>query len=1231
MRPIARASICAVVIGASLLLASGASGAANAPGTIVVGDTGISTQPFVISEMGASTGGIAYAQTAPGGADQTWIGLPNGASSPVPLTALPGSDDAATPFVSGSLAVVVSYFYPETAAPTISWESLDGTSSATGVPLIPAGAGFTASEYNPGVGAAPDGWVTVGSPIGAPDNIDVLLVTTGGQVTDLGLAPGTFVESLVGGPNGVVVNSFDYDGSQITYIPYATPSAPVTLGSSVEGCTEVLTADAVCETQVGNQIGTALVPLDGSAITNLPNDLDIEYGTTSDAVWTTSDGSLAYQSWYGGPTTTVSSGDGIPVTDTDLSFQSSITTDDSEVFLAGGSGLAESALASLTPPSATPVRLVSVGAAPIEATGLAVGPGRAAWTDDAPASGLAAGAQPLWSRSLTNASGVLSAGSANFLGSAEATNEISPEFFDDAYGFKEPSVGVSGARTLASGPTGDLDLYNGTSSTPTTIASPEFVFEPIGALSGARVLYESGFPGSPMLYDSVTGTSSVLSAIPSGSPFALWGDYVAWTDVDGAVWWMDLSAATPVPVQVIPAPGGGDQECSNLGPSIFVSGDYVAWTEDCQAEEEGSETTVEGYRDMTTMAPAVDLTPIGVPVALSNSYVAVTLPPPEETCLCGGFVYDDGLEYGSVPLSAVNLATAAVTPVGSAGQISIAGQFFDSSPSVALDGSTISWIDENGVPEAAPLPAVADPPRFLGDPTAPANYNPSSDDWNAEFDASAPLTACSVSITSGPTPIATLPCSASDMALGQADVAWNGTDTTDTTVANGSYTWTLTASDADGALESASGGPLALTGSVTVTSPASYSPMTPVRICDSRPGNPSGLNGPAAQCNGIYDLGTTTAAGGTKVINVATGADSIGVPPDATSVVLNVTVVNPGAPGYMTVYPTGQAQPASSNLNYVAGQTVPNLVDVGLGTGGDVSIYTSAKSNVIVDVEGYTSPTASGGVGAGLYDPLASPARICDTRPGNPSKLDTSPDDQCNGVDNAGETLGAGGSIGVQVTGDNGIPAHATAAVFNVTVANPAASGYLTVHQDGQPRPTASNVNYTKGQVTSNRVIVPLSNSGAIRVYSSASADVIVDVSGYYTAAGGSGSEFSAEAAPVRVCDTRAASGGSPSNQCTGQTVASGGTLSVQVTGLASVPADATAVAVNLTAVDPSAPTYLTVFPGPTKPFVSDLNPTPGSVSANMVVATVNSSGKIMIYNYSGSVNVVVDVLGWYS
>jgi hypothetical protein len=84
-----------------------------------------------------------------------------------------------------------------------------------------------------------------------------------------------------------------------------------------------------------------------------------------------------------------------------------------------------------------------------------------------------------------------------------------------------------------------------------------------------------------------------------------------------------------------------------------------------------------------------------------------------------------------------------------------------------------------------------------------------------------------------------------------------------------------------------------------------------------------------------------------------------GVPGSGVSAaVLNVTVTNTTAASYLTVWPDGTTQPLASDLNWVAGETVPNLVVVELGSDGAVDIYNySGSTDVAVDVEGYYTGT----------------------------------------------------------------------------------------------------------------------------------------------------------------------------------------------------------------------------------------------------------------------------------
>ena len=421
---------------------------------------------------------------------------------------------------------------------------------------------------------------------------------------------------------------------------------------------------------------------------------------------------------------------------------------------------------------------------------------------------------------------------------------------------------------------------------------------------------------------------------------------------------------------------------------------------------------------------------------------------------------------------------------------------------------------------------------------------------------------------------------------------------------------------------------------VTAT-PGPYTSVAPLRICDTRAGNPSDLTGDAAQCNGTGDAGERLVAGTPLTINVG---GSFGVPADATTAVLNVTASNADAAGYITVYPAGGSAPTASNVNFKANIRVPNLVEVGLGTSGQVDIVSNTDVDVVVDLEGYVAPESLGG--AGLYEALATPARICDTRPDNFSGL-TGGDAQCNGTNDSGSRLSGGSVLNVQVEGNGGVPSTGVSAVvLNVTAVNPSAAGYVTVYPGGTSPPTASNLNYQPGETVPNRVIVPLSSTGGISVTANQATDLAIDVSGWYTTTGATtGTLFTPEPTPIRICDTRS---GDPSRlsggaaQCngsgnTGDTLTASGTLPVTVTDLANVPSDATAVVLNVTATGATRQTHLTVFPSGTPPIDSDLNPSANESEANLAVATVSATGSIDIFNYVGSVNAVVDVEGWYA
>ena len=217
------------------------------------------------------------------------------------------------------------------------------------------------------------------------------------------------------------------------------------------------------------------------------------------------------------------------------------------------------------------------------------------------------------------------------------------------------------------------------------------------------------------------------------------------------------------------------------------------------------------------------------------------------------------------------------------------------------------------------------------------------------------------------------------------------------------------------------------------------------------------------------------------------------------------------------------------------------------------------------------------------------------------------------------------------------LPSAAIAVIANVTAVSPSGVGHLTVYPDGLATPPeASNIDYLAGQVIPNRVIVKLGSDGNIDVYSLKATNVIVDISGYYTAAGGTGAVFVPAAAPLRICDTRANNGlAGTQAQCNGKPnsanpLGPNTTRTVQVTGQPGVPTGAIAAVVNVTGVYPTQTTHLIVYPGGTPPGTSDLDPAAGAVEPNLVVPTLSTSGSFTVYNYAGTINLVVDLTGWY-
>ena len=335
------------------------------------------------------------------------------------------------------------------------------------------------------------------------------------------------------------------------------------------------------------------------------------------------------------------------------------------------------------------------------------------------------------------------------------------------------------------------------------------------------------------------------------------------------------------------------------------------------------------------------------------------------------------------------------------------------------------------------------------------------------------------------------------------------------------------------------------------------------------------------------------------------------VPADATAVSLNVTVVNPQDSGFITVFPCGVTRPLASNVNYVSGQVVPNGVIAPIGSDGSVCFFSSQIADIVVDVAGWFAGDSFTG---------ATPSRLVDSRDGTGAPLAklTSSSPLAVQITSLSVTTSAGSATT--------IPTNISAASLNVTVVNPEASGFITAYPCDVTRPNASNVNYVSGQIVANGVVAPVSASGQVCIFSSVPSDVIVDLAGWF-----GGSSF-VGATPSRLVDTRDGTGGRLG------AISSVDELNVPVRGITlsvsgsstTVPVGATAAALNITAVSPTASGFVTVYPcGVTRPLASNLNYVAGDIVANNVVAPIGSDGSICLFSQSSS-NIIVDIAGWF-
>ena len=417
----------------------------------------------------------------------------------------------------------------------------------------------------------------------------------------------------------------------------------------------------------------------------------------------------------------------------------------------------------------------------------------------------------------------------------------------------------------------------------------------------------------------------------------------------------------------------------------------------------------------------------------------------------------------------------------------------------------------------------------------------------------------------------------------------------------------------------------ATSGSITHTYPAPGHYTATEKLADDHgrtyTATSSVIVGPAYVPTGaIRVLDTRSALGAPKQ---PVGSDGVvrlkiagtpGIPASGVSaIVLNLTDTNATTDSFVTAYPDGTALPTASNLNFKAGQTNANLVTVPVGKDGYVDLYNrSGKVDLIADIEGYytTTPNESGIMS---YLVPTAPTRVLDTR---------------YGVGSGKAKLGPNSSLVLNLPQAGDVATDG--ALLNLTVTGGTADSYLTIYCGSTNPPTASTIDFRRGQTVSNLALTMVCNT-QVDIYNHAgSVDVIADLQGLFTDnLDYSGTSSSLKGGPVvvtaptRILDTRYGVGTAKAR------LGVGGTITLKVAGVGQVPADTRAVLVNLTGVAPTAGTYLTAYGGGARPTASNLSLDPGETRPILALVPVDANGCIHLYNRAGSVDVIGDLEGY--
>ena len=335
------------------------------------------------------------------------------------------------------------------------------------------------------------------------------------------------------------------------------------------------------------------------------------------------------------------------------------------------------------------------------------------------------------------------------------------------------------------------------------------------------------------------------------------------------------------------------------------------------------------------------------------------------------------------------------------------------------------------------------------------------------------------------------------------------------------------------------------------------------------------------------DAGQTALRGG-EIRRVKIGGTRR-VPINATAAAVNLTATGGSANGWLSIFPCTQAPGTTSNLNFNAKQTVAGLAFTQLDEAGTACISSNTNVDVVIDATAFFLDSTT----------FASivPFRLLDTR-------------------TTGARLEAGVARRIPVRGPADLEPTATAAALNLTAVNPSRAGWLTLYPcDASPSGTSS-LNFVAGQTVANLSVGALSADGSVCLLANVATDVVIDVAGSFPVG-----RFH-PMTPFRLLDTRLVAKSRLTDD---------DTIELPVRGRAGIPADATAVFINLTAVGAKDAGYLSAYPcAELWPGTSSVNHDKTTPVANLTLTKIGINDCLRITNMSET-DVIADVVGWVS